>query len=515
MITLSIALALVGCNPWANLPENGNYYVDQPLWDPSSAVAIEDGLYFTQPSNGGLVRVRTDGGFDAVDLDGAEVVRTTPTADGQRLVVWNRYRTCKDPEAETVDDCDNEDLGWSYEVSLVREAAVELTTQIPAHLNRMVFTPDGNTAVAYLDYDSGEDIPVDGVVDLTQVAFIDLTTGSVSSVSAGFSANNIIFSLDGSRAVVLSRSQVIVVDLATFETTVEFPLTLDDDQQVDPTSAALTPDGRYALITIENSKDLYKLDLDVKAIDLISLDDVPSRLMVSPSLDRTLVLYAGAPRVDLLDHDLFNLDSQVLDHGTTQAIEGESFALLYYDRTSSNTLTDIYHLDYETLEVTEYVMGNPVQSMQLTDSRVYAVGVLRPSSFSGDGLDAYQASRYGLGVVDLVNEEEVSLVLESEPVGLALVENEAGAFALLLLDGRTDLLKVDLSNPSQPQSLELEVPPTGIGTLPDGRFFITHDAGLGLVSFLDPSDDSISTASGFAVLGLQSDDTLPRLDGQE
>lgn len=514
MITIPLALVLMGCNPWDRLPENGTYNVDAPLWDPSSAVAIEDGLYFTQPNNGGLVRVRTDGGFDGVDLDGAEVVRTTPTADGQRLVVWDRYRTCKDPEAEKIEDCDDEDLGWSYEVSLVRDAAVELVTQIPAHLNRMVFTPDGNIAVAYLDYDSAEDIPVDGVVDLTQVAFIDLDSGSVASISAGFSANNIIFSLDGSRAVVLSRSQVIVVDLETFEKTVEFPLTLDNDQQVDPTSAALTPDGRYALITVEGSKDLYKLDLDVKAIDIISLDAVPARLMVSPSLDRTLLVYNTEARVDLLDHDLFNLDPQQLDHGVSQMVEGEDFALLYYEGEIQNRM-DIYHLDYETLEVTEYVMGNPVESLQLTASRAFAVGVLRPSAYSGSGLDGYQASRYGLGVVDLLNEEEVSLVLESPPVGLALVEDDGGAYALLLLEGRSDLLKVDLRNPSQPQSLELEVPPTGIGTLPDGRFFITHASGLGLVSFLDPSDDSITTASGFAVLGLQTDDTLPRLAGKE
>lgn len=515
MTPIALATLLLACNPWKNPPDNGTARLDAPLWDPASVVSIEDGLYFHLPNNGGLVRVQTDGSFQAVDLDGAELVRMTPTADGSRLVVWDRFRTCKDPEAEKVSDCSSDDLGWSYELSIVRDGAVELVTQIPAHLNRMAFSPDGRIAVAYLDYESGEDIPVEGVVDLTQVAFIDLDDGEVRSVSAGFSANNVIFSLDAARAVVLSRSRVVVVDLSTFEKTVEFPLTLDADQQVDPSSAALTPDGRYALITTTGSADLYKLDLDLKAIDIVSLDAVPSRLMVSPALDRTILAYGAAPRVDLMDHDLFNLESQVLDHGTTEIVEGDTFALLYDGSTSNRTNLDLYRMDYATKEITEFVLGNPVQSLQLTESRGHAVALLRPRSSSGGGLDGYQASRYGLGVVDLVNDEELSLVLESAPVGLALVEEAGAARALLLLEGKSELLEVDLSNPAQPQTIELDVSPNGIGSLPDGRFFITHDAALGMVSFLDPTDDSLGVAHGFAALGLATSDELPRRGGQE
>ncbi len=50
----------------------------------------------------------------------------------------------------------------------------------------------------------------------------------------------------------------------------------------------------------------------------------------------------------------------------------------------------------------------------------------------------------------------------------------------------------------------------GIGEMPDGSFYITHDSPLGLVSFLDPTDPSaIETVSGFATLGLFDDDKLP------
>lgn len=502
------ALGLAACNPWENLPSQDYSWIDGPLWDPTTAVATADGVYIELPHARALVRAKDNGTFDVVDLDGAEVVRMVPTPDGESVIVWDRWRVCEDPDAELVEDCDDDELSWSYELSVLSDGAVSTVSQIPPHLNRLAFSPDGAIAVAYLDFESADDIPVDGVVDLTQVAFVDLATGQQQSVSVGFSANNVIFSLDGSRAVVLSRSQVVVVDLATFEKTVVYPLTLDADQQVDPSGAALTPDGRYALITIEGSNDLYKLDLDVEAIDIIALDGAPAALSVNNDVDRSVLVYANLARVDVLEHDYFDIETIELDEPATAVLESASFALLYNDRANYH---DVYKLDFSTMEATEYVMGNPVNSMQLTASERYAVGVLRPeSSSSGNGLDDYQDARYGLGVIDLAEDDDISLVLEAEPVGLAVVEDEAGSFALLLLSGRDSLLKVDLSAPSAPETIDLEAAPRSIGAMPDGRFFITHDSVLGLVSFLDPTDNGITSTAGFGAVDLQGDNELPR-----
>ena len=74
----------------------------------------------------------------------------------------------------------------------------------------------------------------------------------------------------------------------------------------------------------------------------------------------------------------------------------------------------------------------------------------------------------------LSDDEMVSFVLESQPVGLALVESSATTFGLLL-EGSDTLLQVDLANPSQPVEIGLAAPPTGIGALPDGRFWILWD----------------------------------------
>jgi hypothetical protein len=73
----------------------------------------------------------------------------------------------------------------------------------------------------------------------------------------------------------------------------------------------------------------------------------------------------------------------------------------------------------------------------------------------------------------------------------------------VLLDGVETLLMIDLAAPSAARQIELDAPPLGIGEMPDGSFYITHDSPLGLVTFLDPTDpSSLEVASGFATLGL-------------
>jgi hypothetical protein len=102
-----------------------------------------------------------------------------------------------------------------------------------------------------------------------------------------------------------------------------------------------------------------------------------------------------------------------------------------------------------------------------------------------------------------MSDDIVNLVVEAEPVGMALVERDGKAYALVLLDGVETLLMIDLAAPSAAQQVALDAAPLGIGEMPDGSFYITHDSPLGLVTFLDPTDpSSLEVASGFATLGL-------------
>lgn len=514
LFLLAAGLLVSACDPFAHLPDDGWAWLDGQLWDPSTATATQDGVYLALPNAHALARVAANGDTALVDLMGAEVVRLQETPDGTSVVVFDRWPICEDPDPDIklVEDCRSEDLSYGYEVSMVSNATRTVVAEVPAHLNRLAFSPDGQVAAAYLDYESATDIPSSGVVDLTQVAFVDLATGAVASVSVGFNADQVVFSQDSARALVLSRSQASVIDLSTFQETVRYPLTLDADQQIDPSSAAITPDGRYALITISGSSDLYKLDLVVEAIDIISLDAAPAMLSVNSELDRSVLVYGSKARADVLDHTLFNLVQVALDEPCTGVIESDGMALLYNDSASTH---DVYKLPLDTLEPVEFVMGNPVSSLLVSENQRYAVAVLRPESSSSSGLDDYQDSHWGLGIIDLQAETDVSLVLDTMPVGVEVVDRDDTTYALVLLEGRDELLQLDLSVPSLPEAIDLEAPPLGIGALPDGTFFITHESTLGMVSFLDPSTGAISVAAGFGAVQVQGEYELPRRGEEE
>ena len=504
--TALLLLALTACDPWNAWPGSGWEDIDEPLWD-AEVVNSTDGTYVRLPHAQRLVRVNADGSFQGVDLNGTIPRRLLLTPDNEQVLVFGRWLQCEAPDVQTPDDCDSDDLVENAELVRVQDGTLQEAYDVPAHMNSLAWSLDGRVAVAYLDYEAGTDIEIDGVVDLTEVLFIPLDGGSPRAVSIGFSPRNILFTPDDGRAVIMSRSEVVVVSLDTFEVVVTYPLVLDADQEVNPKDAVLTPDGRYALVSVEGSSELYKLDLQSPTIDIEDLDAPPSDMIVSEADDAVVIVYESLNRVDVLDLSSFELKEPVaLDDPMNGVLLSDGQAFLYNHESSSH---DVYTLDLETTELVEHRVENPVDDMRLSPAGQYAVGTLRPESTGGSGLEQYQDSNWGLSVVDLVSDEAISLVLESRPVGLELVEQGDRTYALVLLEGRDTVLQLDLSAPSQPTELELEAPPTGIGALSDGRFSITHDAPLGLITFLDPATGKTTPAAGFATLGLMVEETLP------
>ncbi len=504
-----LLVALLGCDPFGHWPYNNSSDIEESLWD-DAVVSASDGVYVRLPRARSLVRVQDSGDVAVVDLDGATPERLIASPSGDEVLVFAKWPECKDddPDIEMVSDCPEEELSYNAELAVVAGGKRLSYSSIPGHMNAVAFSGDGRTAVAYLDYEQDADLTVDGLVDLTEVVFIPLGGGETSSVSIGFSPNNILFSDDNTKAVIMSRSKVVVVSLETYEVLVEYPLTLDADQVVSPSDAVLTPDGAYALVSIEDSSLLYQLDLENYSIDIEDLDGVPADLAVDDGTDATLIVYDSLAQIDVFDHDTFELLEPVdLDDPATGILLGNGFAVIYNDRGGSH---DVYRYDLDTTELTEYVVDNPLDSMMLSDDGTFGVAVLTPEGTSGSGLDAYQDQRWGLAVLELLDDDAVSLVVESQPVGMALVEQEQTTFALVLMDGLDTLLQVDLASPSQAAQIDLPSPPTSIGAMPDGRFIITHEASLGELSFLDPVTGEPTTVGGFASYGLLEEEVLPR-----
>ena len=506
--TWLIPLGFLGCDAFGHWPEGGEA-IDGPLWDRQVVPSADGGVYVALPRAHALVYAAPGADAKRIDLEhDAEPTRLLASPGATRLLAFSQWPICTaetEKRIELVEDCPDDELEYGYGLELVKGTAAYATADVPGFMNAVAFAPDDRTAVAYLDYESGDDIPVDGVVDLSQVVFLDLEEGATHSSSVGFSPNNILFSQEGDKAVVLSRSKATVIGLEKFEPLVTYDLTLDADVVVDPVGAQLTPDGRYAIISVQGSSDLFTLDLDVPHVDIKELVTAPSAMWVSPTIDYgyTVLGYASQPRLDVYDHVYFNDHPVVLEEATNRLVGADGLVVAYNDRATTH---DIYRLDLSTLVVTEYVAANPVSSLEILDVGgvpSFAVAILRPESAAGSGLDQYQDQSWGLAILDLMGDDIVNLVVEAEPVGMALAERDGNAYALVLLDGIETLLMIDLAAPSAAQQIELDAAPLDIGEMPDGSFYITHDSPLGMITFLDPNDpSSLEMASGFATLGL-------------
>lgn len=501
-------MTLAACSPWEDLPSSGDAWLEEALWDPA-VVAAADGVYARLPRAHRLVRVDPDGGHDVVDLGAWYPTRLLPSPDGAAVLAFTEAAVCDidDPELETVGDCleeyGDDYLEYRYGLSIVRDGAEQARFDLSVPFNAVAFTEGGDQAVVYLDYEAGVDLEYDGVLNLTEVMFLDLAADTGATVPVGFSADRVLFSADDTKAVVLSRSQVVVVEMTSGEygTLVTYPLTLDADDSVSPLAAALTPDGRYALITTQGSGDLYILDLEAEAINLVSLPGAPSDMIVDAQADRTVLVYGSRAQVDILEHEYFEVETLELEEPSTDLLDASGAALLY--NTSSSDLHDVYRLDLETSELVEMPMENPVTRLELSPDGGTAVAFMRPEKSTGSGLEGYYDENYGVAIVDLWSEDVISLGTESMPVGLAFT-NETRT-ALVLLEGEEDLLQLDLGSGGY-TAVELEEPPLTIGAYGSDQLYVTHDTPLGMVTFLAPDSGEMRTIAGFAAEGLLTTD---------
>lgn len=508
-------LLLAGCDPWV-FPE-GDTRTHDALWDPAVAV-LSDGVYVRLGVAGALVRVLPDGTWSEVDLDGGAPERLLAAPDGSSVLVSTSWQACEDDDPEIVypGDCPSSRLTTEREMVLVRDGERVGDGALPrvsATLNAVAWTADSSLAALYVDPDSAEDVQFDGFLNLNEVTFVD-GDATVHRVPVGFAPESVLFTADNRRAVILSRSHVAVIDLATgsdgcdaWSTCVTYPLTLDADQAITPNDVVIVADGRYALVSIESSTDLYVLDLQAESIDLLELSGAPSVLLEDVVNDRTLVAYAGRAQIDVIEHEFFELQSIEIEEPASAGVMTASGALFYNDLQSG--YKDVIMVDALSGDWAEQRAENPIIEM-LAGTR-HAVATMRAETASGDFYD----SHYGFGIFTIAAPgaedvpEPVALVLESAPVGFATIEGDVADYALLLLSELDTILKVRLDDASA-VPIELPAPPVSIAATPGGGFVVVQDSALGSLSFLDPADDTLTTATGFATLRFAETPILPR-----
>lgn len=505
--TLGAALvaASAGCG-WNHLPDGQLTYFGA-YWDANDVVPTVDGLYVRLLNAGAITLIGNDGSASRVDLGEGRVTRMDRAPDGKTVVAFVERYTCapEDPKdakrVERPEDC--ADVGAPVEITteltLVSGGAVVSAQPVSGAYNQVAFSDDGRHAVAYLDFT--QDLVVNEVLNLTGVVVVDLVAGTSQLVPVGFAADRVLFVEDDGgqavQAVVVSRNAVALVDLLTDPPvrTTTFPLSLDPDTIVDPIGIDLTPDGRYALLSARGSSDLYALDLDVKAINIIELSGPPGAMAVDAPADRTVLVYPNQPTVDLLEHEFFDTTTLTLDEPMNQITLTGAEALLW-----TTAGHDLYRLDLDSTDLVEYRLQNPADALYLAPTGEFAVALTREEGSFSDGVDAVYDTHPGMEVVDLRTDDSEPFLLEARGLGVAFSSGGGALNALVLQQGIDYLYRLDLYS-RETEEIELSAAPIAIGAMPDGRFYITHDRPLGLVSFLDPITGEITSVAGFATDG--------------
>lgn len=495
---LTLLLTLTGCG-------QGTVYHDVGLWN-ATPVAANDGLYIALPDADRVVRVTPDGAWVSVDLGGSTVERMILTPDGDKVVVFASYPVCDidDPDLKTFDDCWDEggEVVTEKELLVLQDGAV-VGDRLPyeGHYNALTFTNAGTRAVAWTDLSDGSIPTLSGLDNLTQIAVLDLDRVALTDVAVGDVVDSIQFDEADTKALVLSRSQVIVLEMATgdYNREVTFPLALDVDAVVRPTSVVLTPDGRYAMLTVESSDDLFVLDLQTgnQSINIVSLAGVPSDMQLSSAAARTAVVYGGLPRVDILDHEYFEVEMVELEESATDLVVSEGQVLAY--NAVNNGVKDVYRVDLATGELTEYRAENPLESLVLSPDGLYGVGVAKPEGGFTTGVDGLMDANWGITLFDMASDDSLHLIAAAYPLDLAFRGEGPDAEVLVLVQDVDELQRVNLSSGTK-STVELEAPPLHIGALGD-QFWITHDSPLGMVTFLEADGDTVEVVN-FASAGL-------------
>jgi hypothetical protein len=489
-MTRTLLPLLVAACGWGNLPDQ-DYAYREALWDAGEVHPTTDGVFVPLAYPGPLLRINTKGPealIERVDLKEALATRVVPLPDQTGAITFLTTLSCdaeRDGSGKKVkvfEDCPEDDREETYEVALLRNGKEVARAPEREPIGTLIFSPDDRFAVGLTRADAGQ-----GVYRLDAVSVFDLDRGELNSVSVGFLASSVAFvpgpAGETAQVVVVSPTEAALVDLSGSppRRVATFPLSLDPDSSLPPLATEITPDGRYALTATATSSDLYALDLQEFSINLVELPGVPADMVVHGPSDRTVVASAQARSLALIDHDLFDAVEIPVEEGVSQLIATEAGVIGWSDRSR-----DVYRVELPGGELTEYRLPDQPNEVLVAPGERWALATGR------DG---------ALQLLDLADDEVYPYALEGAPLAIAFTEDAQGTWALILQSGVDYLFLLELDTGAA-REVALDEPPATIASLPDGRFVISHRSGSGLLSFYDPSEDSVVLAAGFALEGL-------------
>jgi len=393
------------------------------------------------------------------------------------------------------------------------------TLDVTAGANRLVISPDGNTAFAFFATTS-QGITAGSLQDVTAMRINAGTTGSEAfNLAVGFRPEAIIFAANDSLALIICEDGISGFALAdltgdtflppvpTSPDAFEVPL----DREILP-----TPDGRYALVRSLNRQALLRVDLQTGALAQLALPDYPSDLDLTADGATAVVPLRTLQAVALVDvANAFTWVAPELDpnvppeeqvvvtnpfvriattgapFGSTVITSDEHHALLY--TTSPGTMA-VGLLDLTTGQAVIQPTVKELEAVIASPDGKMAALLHRRASGSGD-----LAQRNAYSLLDLAT-GYTKLVVTAQPVTSVTFTRDASELFALLPDPLGASHEVQRIKTRSFSVITYRVPdrPVFVGALPAlNKVAIALDNPTGWITFIDTTTDALLQLNSF------------------
>ncbi len=252
----------------------------------------------------------------AVNGGGSTVASAAPQWFSSPYLISGAHGIAVTPDGTSLVVASDINNGPIEIVTLATHAIASISTGAPSQPMGIAVSPDGTQALATLLTNGNGGINGIAVIDLTN----DTLTGTIADPCVGTTLGDVAYFPGGTEAAVPDLSSgCVAMGLNTFAPSLGSPnfMFVNFSDTNDPSGVAISPDGAFALVTMELDDRLYEVTFP-GTVSHLSLSSTSSGVAITPDGTKAVVAEATADvitlasgsitPVALMDNDTPNLD---------------------------------------------------------------------------------------------------------------------------------------------------------------------------------------------------------------
>ncbi len=394
-----------------------------------------------------------------------------------------------------------------YSVSLIDISSDTVTTlPVDTYDNTMVLSPTGSIAITYFDPSKSTNLTANPTRTFNQITILNIAAMTSQVINVNYLPQRIIFTGDGTKAVVVTTSQIGVVSLTAGYPVTRYQLVDPSQQQIDPESLKLTADGNYALAVIQNSNDVVVQNITTGAQSILALGPTVTDIELTADNARAIAVNSGNGSLSFITLSTFSTSTIFtgLDINRIAIAQNGTNALLYTTNPTTTvhagesvhvlTLTDDTIQAYPVIKGVSSVIMLPFTSTVGVSSAIIVHA--GPGGSSSDPVKQFFYNHYAVTLFNMTTGVSTPIALLSAPTLFAFSDDGVYAYAMM-----PDSDAIAVFNLLTQISTGVYVPsaPYFVGVMPAlHTAYIGESYPLGRLSFIEPDQGMLlMTITGF------------------